>query len=51
MDKGTVITGSPTVMVDDKPVARLGDTARTCNDPVDAPNGTIIAAGVILADG
>ncbi|MFH2036787.1 MAG: hypothetical protein ABIJ45_10325 [Candidatus Zixiibacteriota bacterium] len=31
-----------------KPAARLGDTAMTCNDPADAPTGTVIAAGTVL---
>jgi uncharacterized Zn-binding protein involved in type VI secretion len=49
-NKGTVETGSSTVFIDDKAVARMGDTVKTCNDPADAPNGTIIAAGVVFTD-
>ncbi len=49
-DKGTVETGSSSVFVDDKAVARMGDTVKTCNDPADAPNGTIIAAGVVMTE-
>lgn len=40
---GTVLLGSPTVLVDGKPLARLGDQVSTCNDPVDAPTSTITA--------
>jgi uncharacterized Zn-binding protein involved in type VI secretion len=44
----TIITGSPAVMINGKPAARSGDTALTCNDPVDLPNGTVVAAGTVL---
>jgi uncharacterized Zn-binding protein involved in type VI secretion len=47
-NKGTVNAGSATVLVNDKPAARSGDTAFTCNDPGDAPNGTVVAAGTVL---
>jgi uncharacterized Zn-binding protein involved in type VI secretion len=44
-----VIVGSPTVMVNGKPLARNGDTALTCNDPVDLPVGTVVAVGTVFA--
>lgn len=47
-DKGTVQTGSDSVFANNKPIARSGDTVLTCNDPADAPNGTIIASGSVL---
>jgi uncharacterized Zn-binding protein involved in type VI secretion len=47
-NKGTVQAGSPTVMINGKPAARNGDKALTCNDPVDLPAGTVIAAGTVL---
>jgi uncharacterized Zn-binding protein involved in type VI secretion len=47
-NQGTVNAGSATVLVNDKPAARSGDTALTCNDPDDVPNGTIIATGTVL---
>ena len=28
--------------------ARMGDLIKTCNDPTEAPNGAIIAAGTVL---
>ncbi len=31
--------------INGKPAARAGDTARTCNDPVDLPVGTVVAVG------
>jgi len=43
-NQGTVIIGSPTVLVNGKPLARLGDQVATCNDPVDAPT-SVISAG------
>ncbi len=47
-NKGQIVNGSMTVMINGKPAARSGDTAMTCNDPVDLPNGTVIAAGTVL---
>jgi uncharacterized Zn-binding protein involved in type VI secretion len=38
-----VLLGSPTVLVNGKQLARLGDSVLTCNDPVDAPTGSITA--------
>src|SRR5215469_4021199 len=39
---GQIINGSSTVFINGKPAARNGDTAMTCNDPVDAPVGTVV---------
>jgi uncharacterized Zn-binding protein involved in type VI secretion len=50
-NKVTVQKGSATVFIDDKQVARLGDPAMTCNDPADAPNGSIIASGTMFVGG
>jgi uncharacterized Zn-binding protein involved in type VI secretion len=47
-NRGQVITGSGTVFINGKPAARNGDTALTCNDPVDLPNGTVVAVGTVL---
>jgi uncharacterized Zn-binding protein involved in type VI secretion len=47
-NKGQIITGSATVMINGKPAARNGDTALTCNDPADLPNGTVIAAATVF---
>jgi uncharacterized Zn-binding protein involved in type VI secretion len=46
-NKGTVQTGSPTVRINSKPVARNGDPALTCNDPADLSVGTVTAAGTV----
>jgi uncharacterized Zn-binding protein involved in type VI secretion len=40
---GRVLMGSPTVLVNGKPLARVGDQVLTCNDPADLPAGTITA--------
>jgi uncharacterized Zn-binding protein involved in type VI secretion len=47
-NRGQIMTGSATVMINGKPAARNGDTAQTCNDPVDQPVGTVIAVGTVL---
>jgi uncharacterized Zn-binding protein involved in type VI secretion len=47
-NKATIITGSTRVMINGKPVARAGDTAKTCNDPVDLPVGTVVATSTVL---
>jgi len=40
---GRVVVGSPTVLVNGKPLARLGDQVATCNDPADLPVSAITA--------
>lgn len=50
-NQGTVQTGSATVLVEGKGLARSGDTVMTCNDPADAPVSTIVAAGTVLVGG
>lgn len=47
-NRGEIIMGSATVKINGKAAARNGDTAKTCNDPVDAPVGTVIAVGTVL---
>ena len=47
-NRAQLIVGSPTVFINGKPVVRNGDTALTCNDPVDLPAGTVIAVGTVL---
>ena len=50
-NQATIILGSTTVFINNKPAARNGDTALTCNDPVDLPVGTVVAAGTVLIGG
>jgi uncharacterized Zn-binding protein involved in type VI secretion len=47
-NKGQIMIGSATVMINNKPAARNGDMAQTCNDPVDLPVGTVIAVGTVM---
>jgi uncharacterized Zn-binding protein involved in type VI secretion len=47
-NKATIIQGSPTVFINNKPAARNGDVALTCNDPVDLPVGTVFAVGTVF---
>ncbi|HEX6673738.1 MAG TPA: PAAR domain-containing protein [Actinomycetes bacterium] len=46
-NRGTVAAGSPTVFINGRAAARDGDPVTTCNDPVDAPVGSIAAAGTV----
>jgi uncharacterized Zn-binding protein involved in type VI secretion len=50
-NRAQISVGSATVLINGKPGARNGDTAMTCNDPVDLPNGTVVAAGTVLIGG
>ncbi len=47
-NKAQIITGSARVLINGSPAARSGDTAMTCNDPVDLPAGTVVAMGTVL---
>ena len=47
-NKATIIQGSTSVFINNKPAARSGDKAMTCNDPVDLPVGTVIAVGTVM---
>ncbi|MEM9696671.1 MAG: PAAR domain-containing protein [Myxococcota bacterium] len=47
-NRGTVNQGAASVFIDDKPVARMGDTVETCNDPVDAPQGVVVVEGATV---
>ena len=46
-NQGTVFLGSPTVLINNKPAARVGDQVQTCNDPAPAPTCTIQGAGTV----
>ncbi|HET6229347.1 MAG TPA: PAAR domain-containing protein [Longimicrobiaceae bacterium] len=50
-NRGTIVKGSATVLINGKGAARMGDTAKTCNDPVDLPGGTVVAAGTVEIGG
>ena len=50
-NQGTIMMGSTTVLVNDKPAARAGDPALTCNDPIDLPIGKVVATSTVLVGG
>lgn len=50
-NRGTVTTGSATVLINGNGAARVGDTVQTCNDPVDSPVGTITAGSATVMIG
>jgi uncharacterized Zn-binding protein involved in type VI secretion len=50
-NRGTIQTGSSSVMINNNPAARNGDTAITCNDPVDLPVGKVVAVGTVNIGG
>ena len=50
-NKGTIKLGSQSVRINGKGVARNGDKAETCNDPVDLLIGTVVANGTVRVGG
>lgn len=44
----TVEQGSSVLLIDGKGVVRVGDPAKTCNDPADAPNGTVVGSSSLF---
>jgi uncharacterized Zn-binding protein involved in type VI secretion len=50
-NKAKITTGSGTVKINGKKAARAGDTAETCNDPKDAPVGTVVAVSKVNIGG
>jgi len=47
-NQGKILIGSTGVFINGKPAARQGDQAITCNDPIDAPVGTVMAVGKVF---
>ncbi len=50
-NQGTVIAGSGTVLINNKPAARVGDKVNTCNDPAPAPTSSIVGGGTVMIGG
>jgi uncharacterized Zn-binding protein involved in type VI secretion len=50
-NRATIVKGSATVTINGRAAARAGDTALTCNDPVDAPVGSVVATGTVIIGG
>jgi uncharacterized Zn-binding protein involved in type VI secretion len=47
-NRGAIMMGSTTVMINGKPAARNGDQAQTCADPVPNTTGMVVAAGTVM---
>lgn len=47
-DEARVKSGSPSVLIEDKPAARAGDACWTCSDPMDLPTGVVVASGTVV---
>jgi uncharacterized Zn-binding protein involved in type VI secretion len=50
-NRGVVIQGSATVLINMRAAARDGDVASTCNDPADLPGGHVEATSTVLVGG
>lgn len=50
-NKGTITTGSGSVMINGKPAARNGDSALTCADPAPNPNAKVVAVSTVMIGG
>lgn len=47
-NQAKIVMGSLSVLINSKPAARAGDTALTCNDPVDLPVGKVVAVSTVF---
>ncbi len=47
-NSGSIELGSNTVFINSKAAARMGDQAKTCNDPADLMVGSVIASGTVM---
>ena len=47
-NKGVILDGSHTVLINGRPAARAGDPAQTCADPAPNMAGKVVAAGTVL---
>jgi uncharacterized Zn-binding protein involved in type VI secretion len=47
---GEVVMGSSTVYANGKRIARNGDLAKVCADPVSTPTAKVVARGTVYAD-
>jgi uncharacterized Zn-binding protein involved in type VI secretion len=50
-NKATITQGSSSVKINGKAAARLGDIAKTCNDPTDLAVGSVIGTAVTVLIG
>lgn len=47
-NNGSIELGSNSVFINGKAAARMGDTAKTCNDPADLLAGTVVAVSTVF---
>lgn len=50
-NRGTILRGSATVMINGKPAARASDQAQTCAEPVPNMSAQVVAAGTVMIGG
>ncbi len=50
-NRGTIMRGSGTVMINGKPAARAGDMAQTCGDPMPNTAAQVVAASTVMIGG
>ncbi len=50
-NRGTIMRGSSTVMINSKPAARAGDFAQTCADPAPNMAAQVVAVGTVMIGG
>ena len=50
-NQGTILKGSATVLINNRPAARAGDPAQTCGDPVPSLTGKVVAVSTVLIGG
>jgi uncharacterized Zn-binding protein involved in type VI secretion len=46
-NSGTVVQGSTSVLINNKPAARVNDPVQTCNDPAPAPTSKIVGMSTV----
>jgi uncharacterized Zn-binding protein involved in type VI secretion len=47
-NKAKVLMGTRKVLINDKEAAHAGSQVETCNDPINLPNGQIVATSTVL---
>ena len=47
-NKGVILSGSQTVLINGRPAARSGDPAQTCGDPSPNMTGKVVALSTVL---
>ncbi len=50
-NKGTILMGSTTVMINKKPAARTGDQAQTCGEPPNMSATVVVAVSTVMIGG